>query len=112
MFSVVIFKHRQTSENVDDVLLEQVFKDLMSRGFKILERLNDRMFIAEKKSKYLFYVMVEGIEVTTQTLLSFINMGETLSMDTVLALVSNDGTVTYYFVRKIRLPRNVYAEGV
>jgi tRNA-intron endonuclease len=29
-----------------------------------------------------------------------------------LALVSNDGTVTYYFVRKIRLPRNVYAETV
>jgi len=25
-----------------------------------------------------------------------------------LALVSNDGTVTYYFV--IKLPRNVYAE--
>jgi len=33
-------------------------------------------------------------------------------MPAVLALVSNDGTVTYYFVRKIRLSRNVYAEAV
>jgi tRNA-intron endonuclease len=95
---------------VEDVLVEQVFKDLQSRGFKILERLGDRMFVAEKKDKYLFYVMVEGIEVTIQTLLGVINMAETLSMPAVLALVSNDGTVTYYFVRKIRLPRNVYAE--
>ena len=29
-------------------------------------------------------------------------------MPVVLALVSNDGTVTYYFVRRIRLTRNVY----
>ncbi|WP_342838427.1 ribonuclease BN [Pyrobaculum sp.] len=95
---------------VGDVLLEQVFKDLQARGFKIIERLDDRMFIAEKKDRYLFYVMVEGVEVTIQALLSVINMGETLSMPTVLALVSNDGTVTYYFARKIRLPRNIYAE--
>ncbi|MEM4023024.1 hypothetical protein [Pyrobaculum sp.] len=27
-----------------------------------------------------------------------------------IGLVSNDGTVTYYFARKIRLPRNIYAE--
>ncbi|ACB38995.1 hypothetical protein [Pyrobaculum neutrophilum] len=97
---------------MSDVLFEQVTRDLRSKGFKILEKLGDRMFVAEKKEKYLFYVMVEGVEVTTQTLLSVINMGETLSMDTVLALVSNDGTVTYYFVRRIRLPRNVYAQGV
>lgn len=97
---------------MEDVLVEQVFKDLQSRGFKILERLGDRMFAAEKKDRYLFYVMVEGVEVTVHTLLSVINMGETLSMPAVLALVSNDGTVTYYFVRKIRLPRNVYAEAV
>jgi tRNA-intron endonuclease len=95
---------------VEDVLVEQVFKELQSRGFKILERLGDRMFIAEKKDKYLFYVMVEGIEVTIQTLLGVINMAETLSMPAVLALVSNDGTVTYYFVRKIRLPRNIHVE--
>jgi tRNA splicing endonuclease len=62
---------------VEDVLVEQVFKDLQSRGFKILERLGDRMFVAEKKDKYLFYVMVEGVEVTVHTLLSVINMGET-----------------------------------
>ena len=42
--------------------------------------------------------MVEGVEVTVHTLLSVINMAETLSMPAVLALVSNDGTVTYYFV--------------
>jgi tRNA-intron endonuclease len=97
---------------VSDVLLEQVFRDLQSRGFKIVERLSDSMFVAEKKDKYLFYVMVEGVEITIQTLLSVINMGETLSMPAVLALVSNDGTATYYFVRKIRLPRNVYAEAI
>ncbi|AKT33715.1 tRNA splicing endonuclease [Pyrobaculum sp. WP30] len=97
---------------MEDVLVEQVFKDLQARGFKFLERLGDRMFVAEKKDEYLFYVMVEGVEVTVHTLLSVINMGETLSMPAVLALVSNDGTVTYYFVRKIRLPRNVYAEAV
>lgn len=95
-----------------DVLQEQVFKDLKSRGFKIIEQLDDKIFIAEKKERYLFYVMVEGVEVTIQTLLSVINMGETLSMPVVLALVSNDGTVTYYYVRKIRLPRNIYAEAV
>jgi tRNA-intron endonuclease len=33
-------------------------------------------------------------------------------MPAALALVSNDGTVTHYFVRKIKLPRNVYAETV
>ncbi len=33
-------------------------------------------------------------------------------MPAALALASNDGTVTYYFMRKIRLPRNVYAETV
>jgi hypothetical protein len=77
-----------------------------------LERLNDKMFVAEKKEQYLFYVMVEGVEVTVRDMLSVINMGETLSMPVVLALVSNDGTVTYYFVRRIRLPYNVYAEAV
>ncbi|MEM0468957.1 MAG: ribonuclease BN, partial [Pyrobaculum sp.] len=46
-----------------DVLLEQVFKDLQARGFRIVETLNDRLFIAEKKDKYLFYTMVEGVEV-------------------------------------------------
>ncbi|MEM4898038.1 MAG: ribonuclease BN, partial [Pyrobaculum sp.] len=55
--------------------------------------------------------MVEGVEVTIPTLLNIINMAETLSMETVLALVSNDGTVTYYFVRKIRLPR-LYVENI
>lgn len=95
-----------------DVLLEQVLKDLQSRGFKILETLSDRVFIAEKKERYLFYTMVEGVEVTIPTLLSVINMGESLSMQTVLALVSNDGTVTYYYVRKIRLPRNIHAEAI
>ncbi|MEM0478904.1 MAG: ribonuclease BN [Pyrobaculum sp.] len=94
-----------------DVLLEQVFKDLQARGFRIVETLNDRLFIAEKKDKYLFYTMVEGVEVTIPTLLNIINMAETLSMETVLALVSNDGTVTYYFVRKIRLPR-LYVENI
>jgi tRNA-intron endonuclease len=53
------------------------------------------MFVAEKKDRYLFYVMVEGVEVTVHTLLSVINIGETISMPAVLALVSNDGTVTY-----------------
>ena len=38
---------------MEDVLVEQVFKDLQSRGFKILERLGDRMFVAEKKDRYL-----------------------------------------------------------
>ena len=56
------------------------------------------MFVAEKKDRYLFCVMVEGVEVTVHTLLSVINIGETISMPAVLALVSNDGTVTYYFV--------------
>jgi tRNA-intron endonuclease len=110
--SVYRFKKTPGLTHVEDILVEQVFKDLQSRGFRILERLGDRMFIAEKKDKYLFYVMVEGVEVTVHTLLSVINMAETLSMPAVLALVSNDGTVTYYFVRKIRLPRNVYAEAV
>jgi tRNA-intron endonuclease len=50
------------------------------------------------KDRYFFYVMVEGVEVTVHTLLSVINIGETISMPAVLALVSNDGTVTYYFV--------------
>ena len=68
------------------------------------------MFVAEKKDRYLFYVMVEGMEVTAHTLLSIINIGETISA--VLALMSDDGTATYYFVRKIRLPRNVYAEAI
>jgi len=53
------------------------------------------MFVAEKKDRYLFYVMVEGVELTVHTLLSVINIGETISMPAVLALVSNDGTVTY-----------------
>jgi tRNA-intron endonuclease len=56
------------------------------------------MFAAEKKDRYLFYVMVEGVEATAHTLLSVINIGETISMSAVLALVSNDDTVTYYFV--------------
>jgi len=106
------FKKLQGFGGVEDVLIEQVFKDLQSRGFRILERLNDKMFVAEKKEQYLFYVMVEGVEVTVRDMLSVINMGETLSMPVVLALVSNDGTVTYYFVRRIRLPYNVYAEAV
>ena len=54
--------------------------------------------MAEKKDRYLFYVMVKSVEVTVHTLLSVINMGETISMSAVLALVSNDGTATYYFV--------------
>jgi tRNA-intron endonuclease len=56
------------------------------------------MFVAEKKDRYLFYVMVEGVEVTVHTLLSDINIGETISMPALLAPVSNDGTATYYFV--------------
>jgi tRNA-intron endonuclease len=38
------------------------------------------------------------VEVTVHILLSVINIGEIISMLAVLALVSNDGTVTYYFV--------------
>jgi tRNA-intron endonuclease len=56
------------------------------------------MFVAEKKDRYLFYVMVEGVEVTVHTLLSVINIGETISTPALLAPVSNDGTATYYFV--------------
>lgn len=94
-----------------DVLLEQVTADLRARGFRIVERLDNRLFVAEKKERYLFYVMVEGVEVNMPTLMSVINMGETLSVQVVLALVSNDGTVTYYFARRIRLPKNIhYAE--
>jgi tRNA-intron endonuclease len=92
-----------------DILVEQVMRDLKSRGFKIVESFNEGTFIAEKKDKYLFYVMAEGVEVTVQALLDVINMGETLSVPVVLALVSNDGTVTYYFARRVRLPRNVRA---
>jgi len=91
-----------------DVLFEQVLRDLRLRGFRIVEQLADNIFIGEKREKYLFYVMVEGVEVSISTMLKVINMGETLSMPVVLALVSNDGTVTYYFVRRIRLTRNVY----
>lgn len=94
-----------------DALVAQVFKDLQSRGFKIVETLNEKLFIAEKKERYLFYIMIEGVESGITELLSVINMAESLSMEAILALVSIDGTVTYYFVRKIRLPRNVhYAE--
>jgi tRNA-intron endonuclease len=56
------------------------------------------MFVAEKKDRYLFYVMVEGVEVTVHTLLSVINIGETISTPALLAPVSNDSTATYYFV--------------
>jgi tRNA-intron endonuclease len=56
------------------------------------------MFVAEKKDRYLFYVMMEGVEVTVHTLSSIINIGEAISMPAVLALVSNDVTATYYFI--------------
>ncbi len=91
---------------MSDILIEQVFRDLQSRGFKILERVGDRLYVVEKGEKYLLYTMVEGVEIDITTLSSFINMSETLSMQIVLALVSNDGTVTYYFMRRLRLPRN------
>ncbi|MFN7105963.1 MAG: ribonuclease BN [Pyrobaculum sp.] len=91
-----------------DVLSGQVLKDLQARGFKILENIGDRLYVVEKKEKYLIYIMIEGVEVGVSTLLNLINMAETLSMQIVLALVSNDGTVTYYFVRRIRLPHNIH----
>ena len=56
------------------------------------------MFAAEKTDRYLFYAMVEGVEVTVHTLLSDINIGKTISMSAVLALASNDCTATCYFV--------------
>ncbi|MFN3804115.1 MAG: ribonuclease BN [Pyrobaculum sp.] len=91
-----------------DVLSEQVLKDLQSRGFKILEKIGERLYVVEKKGKHLVYIMIEGVEVGASTLLNLINMAEMLSMQMVLALVSSDGTVTYYFVRRIRLPHNIH----
>ncbi|AEA13066.1 MAG: ribonuclease BN [Thermoproteus sp.] len=93
-----------------NVLEEQVLNDLRSRGFKIVERIEDGLFVAEKGERYLFYVMVEGVERPLRQLYRVLNMGETLSTPVVLALVSNDGVVTYYSAHKLRLPRNVHAQ--
>ncbi|KUO85190.1 ribonuclease BN [Thermoproteus sp. CP80] len=93
-----------------NVLEEQVLSDLRSRGFKIVERIEDGLFVAEKDERYLFYVMVEGVEKPLRQLYRVLNMGETLSAPVVLALVSNDGVVTYYSAHKLRLPRNVHAQ--
>lgn len=92
-----------------DVLVEQVHADLKAKGFKLEEVIDRRLFVASKKEKYLFFVLQEGTEVRLPDLVSIINMGESLSLPVVLALVSNDGTTTYYFVRRVRLPPNPYA---
>ncbi len=93
-----------------NLLEEQVINDLKSRGFKILERIDEGLFVAEKNDRYLFYVMVEGVEKPLRQLYRVLNMGESMSMSVVLALVSNDGVVTYYFAHKLRLPKNVHAQ--
>jgi len=95
-----------------DALIEQVFADLKNRGFKILERINERTFVAEKKDKYLFHVLIEGIEVPIRELYHIINMGESLSLPVIFVLVSNDGVVTYYLAHKLRLPKNPHAKTI
>lgn len=89
-----------------DVLVEQVYADLRAKGFKVEEVMKGGLFVASKKDRYLFFVLQEGAEVRLPELISVLNMGESLSLPVVLALVSNDGTTTYYFVRKVRLPPN------
>ncbi|MEL9990722.1 MAG: ribonuclease BN [Thermoproteus sp.] len=93
-----------------DVLEEQVINDLKSRGFKIVEKIDSGLFIAEKGQRYLFYVLAEGVEKPLRQLYRVLNMGESISTPVVLALVSNDGVVTYYSAYKLRLPRNVHAQ--
>ncbi|MEZ0248452.1 MAG: ribonuclease BN [Thermoproteus sp.] len=93
-----------------DVLEEQVLNDLKSRGFKIVEKIDSGLFIAEKGQRYLFYVLTEGVEKPLRQLYRVLNMGESISTPVVLALVSNDGVVTYYSAHKLRLARNIHAQ--
>lgn len=93
-----------------DALIEQVLNDLKGRGFKVIETIEEGLFLAEKGERYLFYVMMEGVEVPLRKLYRVLNMGESISTPVILALVSNDGTITYYFAHKLRLPRNIHAQ--
>lgn len=93
-----------------NVLEDQVLNDLKSRGFKLVDKIEDGLFVAEKGQRYLFYVMIEGVETPLRKLYRILNMGESISTPVVLALVSNDGVVTYYSAHKLRLPRNIHAQ--
>ncbi|CCC82510.1 tRNA splicing endonuclease [Thermoproteus tenax] len=95
-----------------DVLEEQVARDLKARGFKIVEKIEDGLFIAEKNERYLFYVLIEGVEKPLRQLYRVLNLGESISTPVILALVSNDGVVTYYSAHKLKLPRNIHVENI
>ena len=87
---------------MDDVLMGQVLEDLRQRGFRIEGNIGESI-LAVKGSRLLIHVMVEGREVPIRKLVSVIDSAEKMGLPLVIALVGNDGTITYYKAHRVRL---------
>lgn len=90
---------------MQSALEEQVVMDLKRRGYKIVERVKYGIVAAKGDRKALFMVFREGIGIDARELAAALNFAETIKLPLILALVSNDGSVTYYMAFRLRLPR-------
>ena len=86
---------------MDDVLVSQVMEDLRQRGFKIEGHIGESI-LAVKGDRFMVHVMIEGREVPIRRLISVIDSAEKLGLPLVIALVGNDGTITYYKAHRVR----------
>ena len=90
---------------MSSALEEQVLLDLRRRGYKILEKVKYGFIASKGDRKALFMVFREGIGVDMRELASALNFAESIRLPLILALVSNDGSITYYLAFRLRLPR-------
>ena len=90
---------------MQSALEEQVILDLKRRGYKVIERVKYGIVAAKGDRKALFMVFREGVGIDARELASALNFAETIKLPLILALVSNDGSVTYYMAFRLRLPR-------
>ena len=99
------------SENIrncehDSSKIDIVVSDLKQRSKKVVTQGNYIVILDKNGNKRIFvYPLNESEEVKTETLVNYLNLGNSLKVSTMIAVVDKYGDVLYYEIGMINLKK-------